>query len=179
MPTYHERMIWGQGDGSGLRAVDSAVGRIGQLACWEHYLPLARYALIADGEQIHSAMYPGSIFGPLFSEQTEANVRQHALESGSFVVSATAWLDADQQAQIMKDTGAPIGPISGGLFTAIANPDGQLIGGPLKAGEGEVIADLDFAQIALRKRLDGLARPLQPPRTAQSADRPHARAARP
>ena len=153
MPTYHERMIWGQGDGSGLRAVDSAVGRIGQLACWEHYLPLARYALIEDGEQIHSAMYPGSIFGPLFSEQTEANVRQHALESGSFVVSATAWLDADQQAQIMKDTGAPIGPISGGLFTAIANPDGQLIGGPLKAGEGEVIADLDFAQIALRKRL--------------------------
>lgn len=63
-PTYHERMVWGQGDGAGLRAVDSAVGRIGQLACWEHYLPLARYALIADGEQIHSAMYPGSIFGP-------------------------------------------------------------------------------------------------------------------
>src|SRR3954451_15154310 len=152
-PTYHERMIWGQGDGSGLRAVDSAVGRIGQLACWEHYLPLARYALIADGEQIHSAMYPGSIFGPLSSEQTEANIRQHALESGSFVVSATAWLDADQQAQIMKDTGAPIGPISGGYFTAIADPDGQLIAGPLKAGEGEVIADLDFTRIALRKRL--------------------------
>jgi nitrilase len=153
MPTYHERMIWGQGDGSGLRAVDSAVGRIGQLACWEHYLPLARYALIADGEQIHSAMYPGSIFGPLFSEQSEANVRQHALESACFVVSATAWLDADQQSQIVKDTGGPVGPISGGLFTAIANPDGQIIDGPLKAGEGEVIADLDFVQIALRKRL--------------------------
>ncbi len=44
-PTYHERMVWGQGDGSGLRAVDSAVGRIGQLACWEHYNPLARYRL--------------------------------------------------------------------------------------------------------------------------------------
>ena len=43
-PTYHERMIWGQGDGSGLKAVYSAVGRIGQLACWEHYNPLARYA---------------------------------------------------------------------------------------------------------------------------------------
>ena len=68
-PTYHERMIWGQGDGSGLRAVDSAVGRIGQLACWEHYNPLARYALMADGEQIHSAMYPGSFGGDLFSEQ--------------------------------------------------------------------------------------------------------------
>src|SRR6266700_7760350 len=59
-PTYHERMVWGQGDGSGLRCVDSAVGRIGQLACWEHYNPLARYALMADGEQIRSAMYPGS-----------------------------------------------------------------------------------------------------------------------
>src|SRR5229473_194753 len=69
-PTYHERMIWGQGDGTGLCAVDSVAGRIGQLACWEHYLPLARYALIADGEQIHAAMYPGSIFGPLFAEQT-------------------------------------------------------------------------------------------------------------
>ena len=121
-PTYHERMIWGQGDGTGLRAVDSAVGRIGQLACWEHYLPLARYALIADGEQIHSAMYPGSIFGPLFAEQTEVNIRQHALESACFVVSATAWLDADQQAQIMKDTGCAVGPISGGCFTAIVEP---------------------------------------------------------
>ncbi len=152
-PTYHERMIWGQGDGTGLSAVDSAVGRIGQLACWEHYLPLARYALIADGEQIHSAMYPGSFAGPLFAQQTEINVRQHALESACFVVSATAWLDADQQAQIVKDTGGPIGPISGGCFTAIVGPDGQLIGEPLRAGEGEVIADLDFAEIDARKRL--------------------------
>src|SRR5580700_8231288 len=104
-PTYHERMIWGQGDGSGLRAVDSKVGRIGQLACWEHYNPLARYAMMADGEQIHSAMYPGSIFGDLFSEQTQVNIRQHALESGCFVVCATAWLNADQQALIMHDTG--------------------------------------------------------------------------
>jgi aliphatic nitrilase len=151
-PTYHERMIWGQGDGSGLRAIDSAVARIGQLACWEHYNPLARYALIADGEQIHSAMYPGSIFGPLFTEQTEANVRQHALESACFVICATAWLDADQQAQIMKDTGCTIGPISGGCFTAIVNPNGQLIGEPLKSGEGDVIADLDFSQIDARKR---------------------------
>ena len=127
-PTYHERMIWGQGDGSGLRAVDSAVGRIGQLACWEHYNPLARYALMADGEQIHSAMYPGSFAGDLFSEQTQVNIRQHALESGCFVVNATAWLDADQQAQIMKDTGCPIGPISSGCFTAIVSPARRIDG---------------------------------------------------
>ncbi|MFS2005109.1 nitrilase-related carbon-nitrogen hydrolase [Duganella sp. CT11-25] len=152
-PTYHERMIWGQGDGSGLRAVDSAVGRIGQLACWEHNLPLARYALIADGEQIHSAMYPGSFGGPLFAQQMEINVRQHALESAAFVVNATAWLDADQQARIALDTGAPIGPISGGSFTAIIGPDGRIIGTPITEGEGSVVADLDFAEIDARKRL--------------------------
>jgi aliphatic nitrilase len=152
-PTYHERLIWGQGDGSGLRAVDTAVGRIGQLACWEHYLPLARYALIADGEQIHSAMYPGSFAGPLFADQMEVSIRQHALESACFVVNATAWLDPDQQAQIMSDTGCPIGPISGGCFTAIVDPEGRIIGEPLTSGEGEVIADLDFAQIDFRKRV--------------------------
>ncbi len=152
-PTYHERMIWGQGDGSGLRAVDTKVGRIGQLACWEHYNPLARYAMMADGEQIHSAMYPGSIFGDLFSEQTEVSIRQHALESACFVVSATAWLDPDQQAQIMKDTGCSIGPISSGCFTAIVTPDGTLLGGPLRSGEGVVIADLDFTLIDKHKQL--------------------------
>jgi aliphatic nitrilase len=146
-------MVWGQGDGSGLCAVDSAVGRIGQLACWEHYNPLARYALMADGEQIHSAMYPGSIFGPLFSEQTEVNVRQHALESACFVVCATAWLDPEQQAQIVKDAGGSIGPISGGCFTAIVAPDGTLLGEPIRSGEGVVVADLDFTRIERRKQL--------------------------
>ncbi|OSJ18128.1 aliphatic nitrilase [Bradyrhizobium canariense] len=152
-PTHHERMIWGQGDGSGLMAVDSAVGRVGQLACWEHYNPLARYALMADGEQIHAAMYPGSFGGDLFAEQTEINIRQHALESACFVVNACAWLDADRQARIMQDTGCPIAPISGGCFTAIVTPQGQLLGQPLQSGEGAVIADLDFSLIDKRKRL--------------------------
>ena len=153
MPTYHERMIWGQGDGSGLRAVDSAVGRIGQLACYEHFNPLARYALIADGEQIHASMFPGSFGGDLFAQQMEVSVRNHALESGAFVVNATAWLDADQQAQIMADTGGPIGPISGGHFTAIITPQGEYLGEPLRSGEGEVIADLDLSLINARKVL--------------------------
>jgi len=152
-PTYHERMVWGQGDGSGLRAVDSRVGRIGQLACWEHYNPLARYAMMADGEQIHSAMYPGSIFGDLFSQQTEINIRQHALESGCFVVCSTAWLAPDQQAQIVKDAGGSVEAISSGCFTAIVAPNAVLLGEPLRSGEGEVIADLDFTLIARRKQL--------------------------
>ena len=152
-PTHYERMVWGQGDGSGLRAVDSNVGRIGQLACWEHNNPLARYVLMADGEQIHSAMYPGSMFGDSFSRKSEINVKQHALESGCFVVCATAWLDADQQAQISKDTGCDIGPISGGCFTAIIAPDGNLLGDPIRSGEGEVTVDLDFKLIDKRKHV--------------------------
>ena len=152
-PTHYERMVWGQGDGSGLRAVDSKVGRIGQLACWEHYNPLARYAMMADGEQIHAAMYPGSMFGDPFSMKVEINIRQHALESACFVVCATAWLDPDQQAQIVKDTGGELGPISGGCFTAIATPDGTLMGEPVRSGEAEVIADLDFSLIDRRKLL--------------------------
>src|SRR4029077_11866754 len=141
----------GAGDGRGLIAVDSAVGRIGQLACWEHYNPLARYALIADGEQIHAAMFPGSFGGQLFSKQAEISVRNHALESGCFVVNATGWLDPDQQAQIAGDTGGPAGYISGGCFTAIVSPLGEVIGEPLRSGEGEVIADLDFSLIDRRK----------------------------
>ena len=135
------------------RAVESKVGRIGQLACWEHYNPLARLAMMADGEQIHSAMYPGSIFGDLFSQQTEVNIRQHALESASFVVCATAWLDTDQLAQIAKDTGGNIGPLSSGCFTAIVAPDGSLLGQPIRSGEGVVVSDLDFTLIDKRKQI--------------------------
>jgi aliphatic nitrilase len=98
-------------------------------------------------------MYPGSMFGEPFAQKAEINIRQHSLESGCFVVNATAWLDTDQQAQIMKDTGCDIGPISGGCFTAIVAPDGTLLGEPLRSGEGEVIADLDFTLIDKRKQV--------------------------
>ena len=150
-PTHYERMIWGQGERVGPG--DSKVGRIGRLACFEHYNPLARYAMMADGEQIHSAMYPGSIFGERFTQTMEINIRQNAMESRCFVVNATAWLDADQQAQIMKDTGCEIGPISGGCFTAIVAPDGMLLGEPIRSGEAAVIADLDFRLIDRSKQL--------------------------
>ncbi len=154
-PTYHERMVWGQGDGSGLKAVDTQVGRIGSLACWEHYNPLARYALMADHEQIHVGMFPGSLVGEIFAEQIEVTIRHHALESGCFVVNATSWLSPEQQSQIVEDTGGPLKAISGGCFTAIVSPEGKLLGTPLgsDSGEGACIAELDLSLIAKRKRM--------------------------
>lgn len=154
-PTFHERMVWGQGDGSGLCAVDTAVGRVGSLACWEHYNPLARYALMADREQIHVAMFPGSLVGEIFAEQIEVTIRHHALESGCFVVNAAGWLTPEQQAQIVTDTGGNLAAITGGCFTAIVSPEGKLLGTPLRSdsGEGACIAELDLKLIDKRKRM--------------------------
>jgi nitrilase len=151
-PTFHERMIWGQGDGSGLRAVDTAVGRVGQLACWEHYNPLARYALMTEHEQIHVAMFPGSLVGEIFREQIEVTIRHHALESGCFVVNATGYLDPEQVAQVAGATGLERA-LRGGCFTAIVSPEGTLLCTPLTEGEGMVLADLDLSLVDKRKRM--------------------------
>lgn len=151
-PTYHERMVWGQGDGSGLRAVDTAVGRIGALACWEHYNPLARYAMMTEHEQIHVAMFPGSLVGDIFREQIEVTIRHHALESGCFVVNATGYLDPQQVSEIAGNTGLERA-LRGGCFSAIVSPEGTLLAPPLTDGEGMVIADLDMSLIDKRKRM--------------------------
>ncbi|MDQ1155871.1 nitrilase [Sphingomonas sp. SORGH_AS 950] len=151
-PTYHERMIWGQGDGSGLRAVDTAVGRVGALACWEHYNPLARYALMADGEEIHASQFPGSMVGDIFSDQIEAAIRHHAAEGACFVVNATGWLSDEQRAAIAPDE-AHRRAISGGCYTAIISPEGQHVVPPLTTGEGLLIADCDLALVTKRKRM--------------------------
>jgi aliphatic nitrilase len=151
-PTYHERMLWGQGDGSGLRCVDTAIGRIGALACWEHYNPLARYALMADHEQIHVAMFPGSLVGEIFREQIEVTIRHHALESGCFVVNATGFLNEQQVTEVAGSSGLERA-LRGGCYTAIVSPEGSLLAPPLTDGEGIVIADLDLSLIAKRKRM--------------------------
>ena len=64
-----------------LKVVDTAVGKVGALACWEHYNPLARYALMAQHEEIHVSQFPGSMVGNIFADQIEVTIRHHALES--------------------------------------------------------------------------------------------------
>jgi nitrilase len=176
MPTFHERMIWGWGDGSGLRVFDTAVGRIGALICWEHYMPLARYALIAAGEEIHCSHFPGSLAGDPMSAQIDAAIRHHAMESGAFVVNSTCWLSDEQRAEIAPDRSmAEI--LRGGLCTAVVSPSGAYLAGPLPPGEDMAVAEIDLSDIVrqkslldtvghyarpdiLRLRLDGAPRPV-------------------
>lgn len=151
-PTYHERMVWGQGDGAGLQVVPTSLGRIGALACWEHYNPLARFALMTQGEEIHCAQFPGSLVGQIFAEQTAVTMRHHALEAGCFVVCATAWLDPADYATITADTSLHKA-FQGGCHTAVISPEGRYLAGPLPEGEGLAIAELDRSLITKRKRM--------------------------
>ncbi|WP_108261256.1 Nit6803 family nitrilase [Mangrovicoccus ximenensis] len=151
-PTYHERMVWGQGDGAGLRVVETAVGRVGALACWEHYNPLARYALMAQHEEIHAGHYPGSLVGDIFRDQIEVTMRHHALEAGCFVVNSTGWLTEAQIAQIHPDPALQTAMRSG-CMTCIISPEGRHLAPPLTESEGMVIADMDMKLIAKRKRM--------------------------
>jgi putative nitrilase len=151
-PTYHERMVWGQGDGSGLRVVSTALGRIGALACWEHYNPLARFSLMTQGEELHCAQFPGSLVGPIFSEQTAVTMRHHALEAGCFVICASGWLEPEDHARITSTT-ALHKAFQGGCHTAVISPEGRYLAGPLPDGEGLAIAELDRSLITKRKRM--------------------------
>lgn len=151
-PTYHERMVWGQGDGSGIRVVETAAGRIGALACWEHYNPLARFALMADREEIHCAQFPGSMVGQIFADQIEVTIRHHALESGCFVVNSTGWLTDEQICSITPDDRMRKA-LRGGCYSAIISPEGVPLCAPITEGEGMAIAELDPGLVTKRKRM--------------------------
>jgi nitrilase len=151
-PSYHERMIWGQGDGSGFQTVSTAVGRVGALACWEHYNPLARFALMEGREEIHCAQFPGSMVGQIFADQIAVTVRHHALESGCFVINSTGWLTDDQIASITPD-GKLQKALRGGCYSVIISPEGVALCDPITEGEGMAIAELDPSLVTKRKRM--------------------------
>ena len=81
VPTNHERLVWGQGDGGGLRALPTELGRIGGLICWENYMPLARFALYESGVEIYIASTADD------SEAWQSTLLHIARESRPFVVA--------------------------------------------------------------------------------------------
>ncbi len=107
MPTYTERIYWGQGDGSDIATYDTDIGRIGGLVCWENHMVLVRAAMVYSGQDFHVAVWPGNWRrgdDKLLAAETEdpgagctvqSLIRVHAFESGAFVLSACGYLDDD------------------------------------------------------------------------------------
>jgi predicted amidohydrolase len=145
MPTYTERMIWGQGDGSSLRAVATDLGRIGGLICWEHWMPLARQVLHQSGEDIHIAAWPQ------VKEMNLIASRHYAFEGRCFVIACGAVMRASELPAELE----PIESLkqqrdsfvlNGG--SAIIAPDGSILAGPVFEEEVILMADLDLSRIA-------------------------------
>ncbi len=133
MPTYAEKMIWSFGDGSTLRVYDTAVGCLGTLCCGENTNPLARFALIAQGEQVHVANYPARPAGDAFDLRRAIEIRSaaHAFEGTCFVVVAGS-LISDEMRQVLGDTPEKRRLLGEGstTLTGILGPEGGLIAGP-------------------------------------------------
>ncbi|NOX38359.1 MAG: carbon-nitrogen hydrolase family protein [Calditrichaeota bacterium] len=141
MPTYTEKLIWGLGDARGLRAVDSAVGRIGGLICWEHWMPLSRQKLHLDGEAIHVALWP------TVHDMHQIASRHYAFEGRCFVLAAGSILRAsDLPAELELTDAFKRHPdalvLRGG--SAIIAPDGSYLMGPMYDRETIMMADLDL-----------------------------------
>jgi nitrilase len=150
VPTNHERLIWGQGDGRGLHAVQTGFGRIGGLICWENYMPLARFALYESGVEIYIASTADD------SDEWQSTLVHIARESRAYVVSpchfqrASAYPD-DFPLRAELDGADLLG--HGG--SAILAPDGSYLAGPLYEEEGILYAELDPSRLlSERQRFD-------------------------
>ena len=138
VPTNHERLVWGPGDGSGLRAIDTPIGRIGGLICWENYMPLARFALYESGVEIYIASTADD------GDAWQATLVHIARESRSFVVSPSHFQRAASYPDDfpLREELEGIDVIGRG-GSAILGPDGAYLAGPLYDEEGMLVAELD------------------------------------
>jgi nitrilase len=150
VPTNHERLVWGQGDGAGLRAVQTSAGRIGGLICWENYMPLARFALYESGIEIYLA--PTADDG----EPWQHTLVHIARESRAFVVSPAHFQRASAYPPEFPLADELQGKdVIGRGGSAILGPDGAYLAGPLYDEEGILYAELDPSRLhEERQRFD-------------------------
>lgn len=150
MPTNPERMIWGLGDASGLRVVETRDGRLSTLICWENYMPLARYALYAQGVEIYVA--------PTYDagERWISTMRHIAREGGCWVIGSGFALKASDipesfpgKKQLFPDADEWINQGD----SVVVAPDGRIVAGPLRHEYGVLYADVELGLIAGAKRL--------------------------
>ncbi|MBA3375367.1 MAG: carbon-nitrogen hydrolase family protein [Actinobacteria bacterium] len=150
VPTNHERLVWGQGDGGGLRALDTPLGRIGGLICWENYMPLARFALYESGVEIYLASTADD------GDAWQATLVHIARESRAYVIAPCHF----QRASAYPE-GFPLGELLEGHDvigrggSAILAPDGSYLAGPLYDEEGILYGELDATRLhEERQRFD-------------------------
>jgi nitrilase len=147
MPTNHERLVWGLGDGNGLEAVPTPLGKVGGLICWENLMPLARFALYASGVEIYLAPTADD------SEEWQVSLQHIARESRAYVLSCCVFQRASSfPPDVQLAEGAELVGRGG---SAILAPDGSYLAGPLWDEEGILVAELDPARLyEERQRFD-------------------------
>jgi nitrilase len=150
VPTNHERLVWGQGHGDGLRALDTSLGRIGGLICWENYMPLARFSLYESGVEIYLAPTADD------ADAWQSTLVHIARESRAFVVAPCHFQRVSAYPEDF-----PLRELLEGLDglgrggSAILAPDGSYLAGPLYDEEGILYAELQPARLAEeRQRFD-------------------------
>ena len=142
VPTYTERMIWGRGDGSTLTVVETPLGRVGGLVCWEHWMPLARQAMHEQRELIHAAVWP------TVHDLHQVASRSYAFEGRTFVVAVGTVLRREHLPDNLPLLDSMPGEqwMSGG--SAIIGPDGKYLAGPADDTEQLLVAEIDPGRVA-------------------------------
>ena len=144
VPTYTERMVWGTGDADGLNPAETALGRVGGLVCWEHWMPLARQALHQAGEDIHVAVWPTAI------ESHQIASRQYAFEGRCYVLAAGALMRASALPPELEPHPDRVASPDAWLLrggSAIIGPDGKYVREPVYEEAVTLYAELDLARV--------------------------------
>jgi nitrilase len=144
MPTYEERLVWATGDGHGLRTHSVGPFVVGGLSCWENWMPLARAALYAQGENLHVAVWPGGI------HNTCDITRFIALESRSYVASVSGLMrreDIGNSSGWREIVAAASPDILANGGSCIASPHGQWLLAPSGPEEGLLVTTIDRRRV--------------------------------
>jgi len=149
MPTFEERLVWGIGDGHGLRTHQVGAARVGGLNCWENWMPQARHALYAAGEDLHVSVWPGN------PRNTADITRFVALEGRVWSLAACALMSLDDVPSdfplraALEEAGVQ-DYCTGG--SAVAAPDGSWVVEPVVGEERLVVADIDLGAVRAERQ---------------------------
>jgi nitrilase len=146
-PTAAERLIWGEGDGSTLPVLETPLGRVGGLICWENYMPLARMALYGKGVEIYLAPTADA------RDRWQSTLRHIAVEGRCFVLGCNQYVTRNRypdDLEIAEELeGWPDVLCPGG--SAVYGPDGECLVGPLFGEEGVLHTGLDLGEISRQR----------------------------